>query len=76
MLARYLENEFSHSPLAVICVKFSPLTRVVLMGLLEVIKVDPATVNVKFVVNDSGLVGKSATKVILWVFSGHEMDDE
>jgi predicted membrane GTPase involved in stress response len=46
------------------------------VGLLEVIEVDPTTVNVEFVVNDSGLVGESPTKVILWVLSGHEMDSE
>ena len=76
MLARYLEYEFSHLPLAIIRVKFSQLTRIVLMGLLEVIKVDPATVNVEFVVNDSGLVGESPTKVILWVLRDDQIDGE
>lgn len=76
MPAKYLEERISYLLRAEPSVTFSRLTRVVLVGLLEVIKVDPATVNVEFVVNDSGLVGEPPTKVILWVLSRNKMDSE
>lgn len=58
------------------CVSLRELTGIVLVGLLEVIKVHPTTVNVEFVINDSGLVSESSTKVILWVLSGDQIDTE
>lgn len=46
------------------------------MSLLEVIKVDPAAIDIEFVVNDCCLVSKSSAKVIFGVLGGGPVDNE